>query len=92
MSNTIAIWEDEENNRNIQFSMEYSVENGSVNIFNVTPTKVSFICPESNTVTRSISVHTDAGRELLANKIKNSGQLDSIATEIASREGMLISA
>ena len=80
-----ATWEDEDNNRQIQFSVDYSAENGSVEIENITPTKVSFICPESNTCTRTIRVHTATGREMLAKHFRASGNVQRLADEIATR-------
>ncbi|MEM7313587.1 MAG: hypothetical protein AAF497_10595 [Planctomycetota bacterium] len=85
MGSYIATWEDEENNRQIQFSVDYATENGSVEINDVTPVKVSFVCPETNTCTRTIRVHTDAGRKLLANNFRAKADLNLLATEIANR-------
>ena len=85
MGSYAATWEDEDNNRQIQFSVEYSTETGSVEIETITPTKVSFICPETNTCTRSVGVHTEAGREMLANHFRANGDLQQLADEIAKR-------
>ena len=87
MKTTLCTWEDETSNRHIQFSVEYSIENGAVAVNNVTPTKVSFVCPESNTVQRSIGVHTDGGREMLAAQFKNSLGFEKLATAIANPNG-----
>ena len=92
MNNMIASWEDEENNRQIHFSVTYVVENGKVEINDVTPDKVAFVCPESNTVLRQIGVHTSGGRSHLASKLTAAGQIDQLATEIAKREGLLVNA
>lgn len=85
MGSYAATWEDEDNNRQIQFSVEYSTETGSVEIETITPTKVSFICPETNTCTRSVGVHTESGREMLANHFRANGDLQQLADEIAKR-------
>ena len=92
MNQVIAQWEDEENNRQVQFSIKYSFENGVVEIENVTPTKVSFICTETNTIVRSMGVHTERGREMLTEQIKAAGQLDRLKAEIVERNGELVSA
>lgn len=92
MNQIIAQWEDEENNRQVQFSVDYVAENGAVAIQNVTPAKVSFICPESNTCSRTIGVHTDKGREMLTAQIKKAGQLDRLADELAEKHGALVTA
>ena len=65
MNTMLGQWEDEENNRQVQFSIDYTIEDSSIEIKSVTPNKVSFVCPESNTVVRTIGVHTESlnGRE-----------------------------
>ncbi len=92
MSSTIATWEDEDTNRHIQFSVEYTIENDRVEIGNVTPNKVSFVCPTSNTVTRAIGVHTNSGRSHLVDQIRTAGKIETVVNEIANREGLLASA
>ena len=80
-----ATWEDEDNNRLVLFSVDYTTENGSVEIASMTPTKVSFVCRESKTCTRSIGVHTNAGRDLLAKQFAKSGRISELAAEVAAR-------
>ena len=92
MKNTIATWEDEENNRHIQFLVAYAIENNEVEIKSVTPNKISFVCPDTNTFTRAIGVHTKTGQDFLAAKIKEAGKIEAVAIEIAQREGLLVSA
>ncbi len=85
MGTYTATWEDEDNNRQIHFSVDYSTKNGAVEITNITPTKVSFICPDSNTCLRSVRVHTAAGRQLLAEHFRSHGNVERLSEEIASR-------
>ena len=85
MTNIKATWEDEENNRQIQFSVEYQLENEAVEIKNVTPEKVSFICPDTNTVTKSVQVWTDKGRDMLASKL-DIARIAQLKSCIAERE------
>ncbi len=92
MNSVIAQWEDEDCNRQVQFSVEYSIENGAVEIANVTPTKVSFICEETNTIIRSIGVHTLTGCKKLAEQIIAAGQIDRLKGEIIERNNELVSA
>ncbi|MCA9177003.1 MAG: hypothetical protein KDB14_21085 [Planctomycetales bacterium] len=77
-------WEDDDCNRHIQFSISYEMEGSAVKINAVTPTAVSFTCPESKATLRTIRVHTNAGRQMLANHFANSGHLEQVAEEIAS--------
>jgi hypothetical protein len=85
-------WEDEDGNRNIQFSIGYEIENSEVHITKVTPTEVAFLCSESKEVTRKIGVHTEAGQTLLANQFLNAERTQQIKTAIATEAGLLISA
>ena len=70
MKTTLCTWEDETSSRHIQFSVEYSIESGAIAIKTVTPHKVSFVT--EGTVERSVGVHTDAGRNMLAEQFRNS--------------------
>ena len=92
MNNINATWEDEENNRHVQFSVEYTIENGRVEIHAVAPSKISFVCPQTNTVNRVINIHTDGGRRMLERQLVAAGQIEALATEIAGREGLLATA
>lgn len=88
--NMLAQWEDGENHRQIQFSVEYSIENSTVVLDRVTPVKVTFICPESNTVLRSVGVHTDKGAAILRGQLAASGKLEELAHEIGEKNGLLM--
>ena len=84
--------EDENSNRNIQFSIGYKIENSEVKIANVTPTNVAFLCPESKEVTRTIGVHTEAGQRHLANQLINAERTAMIKNAIAEQAGLLVTA
>ena len=92
MGTFLATWEDEENNRNIQFSVQYATENSEVSLLKITPTKVSFVCPETNTCIRSIGVHTESGRDLLVHRFSTTDRIAQLKTAIASRQDSMISA
>ena len=81
---TLATWEDEANNRQIQFSVDYVIENGAIEIKTVTPEKVSFVCPETNTCYRTVGVWTQSGRNLLAGAFHDSGATEHLRNAIAS--------
>ena len=81
----LTSWEDEENNRHVQFSVEYAIENGMVNLDSVTPQKVSFICPTSNTRLGSVGVWTEKGRSMLAGQFHASGKVETLKNEILNR-------
>ena len=90
MKTTLCTWEDETSHRQIQFSVDYTIENGAVAIRTVTPTKVSFIDAQSNTVRRIVGVHTDAARHMLASQFRNSMGFERLASAIAHPNGDVV--
>ena len=83
-------WEDEDNNRQIHFSVQYELENETVEIKNVTPEKVSIICPTTKTCEKTIRVCTDKGRILLSSKLFGQ-RLHQLKDHIAKKETANIS-
>ena len=79
-----AKWEDDENNRQVAFSVEYARKDDAIEIQALTPKQVTFLCPESNEPVRTIGVWTNKGRELLKGQLHQSGQLDSIEKQISA--------
>ena len=90
MKTTLCTWEDETSNRQIQFSVDYLIENGAVSIRNVTPNKVSFVCPDTNTVRRSVGVHTAAARQMLSGQFRNSMGYERLASAVANPNGDVV--
>jgi hypothetical protein len=84
--NCYATWEDEENNRQIRFAVDYRVDEGKPVIEQATPTKVSFVCPESNSVLRSIGVWTETGRRVLSDRFHQSPAFRQLVQELARRQ------
>ncbi|MGI9519126.1 MAG: hypothetical protein ACR2NP_18890 [Pirellulaceae bacterium] len=87
MKTTLCTWEDEICNRHVQFSVDFVIDRGAVTVKNVTPRKISFVCPHSNTVQGTLGVHTDAGRHLLVDQFRNSDAWAKLATTIANPNG-----
>lgn len=85
MGMLMANWQDEAKNRNIQFSFKYEINSGTVSITEVVPTRVTFVCPTSNTTLHSVGVYTDSGRKHLASKIHDSVRMNELKSEIATR-------
>jgi hypothetical protein len=75
-------WEDEENNRQVAFAVEFTRRNDAVEIQSLTPKQVTFLCPQSNAPLRSIGVWTEKGRQLLANQFRASEQIAQVEKEI----------
>lgn len=87
--NLIAQWNDEINRRNIQFSINYSVQNGGLSIDSLTPTKVCFLDEAGESVQKSRGVHTAKAKSMLNEQLKNSGKLEEFSAEIARRVGLV---
>ena len=83
MNTCQANWEDAENNRRVELVVNYRLDASRVDIKDVTPTRVTFLCPTSGNPLRSIGVWTGGGRRLLAEQLESAGQLATIKEEIA---------
>lgn len=75
-------WEDEENNRHIEFSVAFTRQDDAVEVQSITPSKVTFFCPETKNPVRTIGVWTDKGREMLKGQLHSSGEMDKIEEKI----------
>src|SRR5829696_1241126 len=84
MKNCHATWEDEENNRQVELVVNYRLDATRVEINDVTPTRVNFLCPTSGSTTRSIGVWTNGARRVLSRAIEASGRLTTLPQEIAN--------
>lgn len=58
-------WEDDDNNRILELSVQYTLNGSDLAITHVTPASVSFVDPGSREVVRKIGVHTAKGRHFL---------------------------
>src|SRR6516164_9708143 len=88
-----ATWEDSETSRQVELVVNYRLddtraERARVEIGDVTPTRVTFMCSKTGQAKRSIGVWTESGRRLLAQQAATAGRLKSLAQEIA--EGSLV--
>jgi hypothetical protein len=79
-----ATWEDEENNRRVELVVNHRLDSTRVEINDVTPTRVTFLCPTSRQPLRSIGVWTNGGRHVLARQVEAAGRLATLASEIAA--------
>ena len=86
MNSCQATWEDAENNRQVELVVNYRLDATRVEIGDVTPTRVNFLCPTSGPTVRSIGVWTNGGRRVLSRQLKDSGRLTTLPQEIADGE------
>ena len=84
MKSCQATWEDEENNRRVELVVNYRLDATRVEINDVTPTRVNFLCPTTGDTLRSIGVWTDGARRILSRQIEASGRLAALPKEIAA--------
>ena len=75
-------WHDAENNRRVVYSVAYAKFESGIAIKAVTPTHVTFTCPESKSDLRTVGVWTHKGRELLAHQLRTSGHLTELERQI----------
>ena len=90
MSTMVTSWEDEENNRSVELSVAYRLEDDRLEILEITPTAVTFVDPVTNEQVRSIGVWTEKGRQHLIAKYEAEVGLDKLRNEI--EEGLLATA
>jgi hypothetical protein len=88
-----ATWEDAEASRHVELVVNYRLDEtraelARVELGDVTPTRVTFLCEKSGKAKRSIGVWTEGGRKLLARQAAAAGRLKTLAHEIA--EGRLV--
>jgi len=67
-----ANWEDEENNRIVELSVEYQLADDRLEIERVTPTAVAFLDPQNGQPVRKIKVWTETGRRMLLSQYRES--------------------
>jgi hypothetical protein len=79
-----ATWEDEENNRRVELVVNHRLDAKRVEIHDVTPTRVTFLCPTTRNPLRSIGVWTDGARRMLAEQVEAAGRLATLPQEIAA--------
>jgi len=80
MSSTYMTWEDDDNNRQVRFRVDFTTGNSDLEIVDIVPTEVTF------SDRRKIGVHTPAGRRILANQINKSGRMETVKSEIAEQQ------
>lgn len=89
MNTVQTVWEDDDNNRKVEMTIEYVISNQTIEIQDVAPTRVTFVEPTSKDEIRSVGVWTRSGAEMLVRQWEscNSGK----AVTVAKLEGDLMS-
>ncbi len=81
MANANAVWEDDENNRQVELQVQYRIDDSRLEIEKVTPTSVQFV-DDAKQLTRKIKVWTDAGRKHLLKKYSDHVGLDRLQVQL----------
>ena len=79
-------------NRKVEVEVRYSLADVGVSISEVTPKRVTFLCPETKNELRSIGVWTEAGRRHLMDVLHTAGHIDLLPDEIAASHALDTSA
>ena len=82
MNSYQSVWEDDETSRRVELLVNYSQHDAGVTINEITPIKVTFLCPSTKATRRSIGVWTKTGRAMLAAQIRAAGRVESLEQEI----------
>ncbi|MCG8586602.1 MAG: hypothetical protein MI757_18010 [Pirellulales bacterium] len=85
MQSTAVNWEDEENNRIISLAVDFTAGD-EVELHRLTPTKVTFLCPDKRTQLRSVGVHSKTGRRVLAQAFLSAGKLPELKSRLLEHE------
>ncbi|HRX79001.1 MAG: hypothetical protein H6821_04725 [Planctomycetaceae bacterium] len=84
MNSYQSVWEDDETSRRVELLVNYSQHDAGVTINEITPIKVTFLCPNTKASRRSIGVWTKTGRAMLAHQFRTAGRIESLEQEIIS--------
>ena len=79
MQTVQANWEDEENNRVVALSVQYTIDADEVKLREVTPTSVTFI---QDAAQRTIGVHTATGVRLLRKQWRAKGGVEHLEHQL----------
>jgi hypothetical protein len=77
-------WEDTENNRRVDLTVTYVAVGDTLELKQITPTRVTFLCPDSRQPLRSIGVHRDKARALLIRKLHERSCVEQIEGQLRS--------
>jgi hypothetical protein len=84
MNSCQSVWEDDETNRKVELLVNYSHHSAGVTVNQITPIKVTFLCPTTKADVRSIGVWTKHGRALLARQFHAAGRIEALEQELVS--------
>lgn len=84
-----ASWEDSENNRRVDLTVTYVAAGDAIEVKQITPTRVTFLCPKSQEPVGSVRVHRDKARSILVRQIGERGYMEQLELELLSAHGTM---
>ncbi|HZL88947.1 MAG TPA: hypothetical protein VFB96_11280 [Pirellulaceae bacterium] len=76
------VWEDAANARDVELHVDYRLDGREVSIEAIRPTQVTIYCPQTQKAKRSLPVHTETGRRVLAQAFLAARAAKSLEDEI----------
>lgn len=79
--------EDADNHRQIDLTVTYVAAGEKVELKQVTPTRITFLCPESRRPLRSIALHREMARSMLLAQID--GHMEQLRLDVEAQHASL---
>jgi len=82
-------WEDSETNRRVDLTVTYVAAGDAIDVRQITPTRVTFLCPQSQEPIGSITIHRDKARSILVRQLRERGYVERLEVELLAEHGTL---
>jgi len=86
----LLLWNDSAANRIVKFSVEYSIEVDTLNIFDVRPVELALLDMQWETVVTRMKVRSNKTYDLLRRRFLESNSLTSLVDKIAEKHNLSI--
>ncbi|MCA9187737.1 MAG: hypothetical protein R3E01_25395 [Pirellulaceae bacterium] len=81
--------EDTENNRRVDLTVTYEAVGDTIRVKNITPTRVTFLCPQSRQPLRTIHVHREIPRSFLVRQLNDRGCLEGLEADLFAQHASI---
>lgn len=78
MQSFTTTWEDEDNNRILELAVQCRLNGDAVEIVDVIPHAVTFVCGQTGEHVRKVRVHTETGRQILRRALHAAGGIELV--------------
>lgn len=86
----LLLWNDTAANRIVKYSVEYSIEGNTLNVFDVKPIEVKLLDLQWDTVVTRMAVRSSKTYELLRSRFLDSNGLNALVDLIAQRHHLSV--